>query len=350
MPLVHFEKLVLKNLSATARGEVHGEKYRKEIHELVDIRRTLIRKYLPRWDETKINELAMKQARALSRVPEIEAEFIGIAKGANISLEDLAVLNNYTDMRDFDPDEDVKMDAGGCSVLAVKTAKGTFCGQTWDMHASARDYLLVLEIENENAPKQWVLTVAGCLALAGVNSHGLSILINNLHSRETSDGLQWPALVRKMLLEKSAQAALTTMKQFPPASGHNYLLVDENTLLNVETTGRDFEVTTQNQNICYHTNHYISRLSKHEITSRVSGSTKPRLERIEKFLGASFDPLSIPSEVFSHRGKSTVAVPRPSSLSGSMTCGGMWIDYPKHEILFFRDSYSEGEEIRASLG
>ena len=61
--------------------------------------------------------------------PEITSEMKGIAKGAGVSLEDIVILNNYTDFRDIPlPDE-------GCSTLHVRNeADEALVGQTWDMH------------------------------------------------------------------------------------------------------------------------------------------------------------------------------------------------------------------------
>jgi isopenicillin-N N-acyltransferase-like protein len=327
-----------------ARGLAHGEQFRSQIHALSEIRRGLLQKYLKRKTMLEIDELAFEQARVLAGYPDFYAEFTAIAESAHLSLVDLVILNNYTDMRDFGGE-------GGCSVVALRNSRETLAGQTWDMHASATPHMLHL-----STPEAEILTVVGCLGLAGVGRKGVGVLINNLHSHEFQVGLIWPALVRGMLLESSARAARTYMEKNLPCSGHNYLLVDAEEALNVEATGKRIATTAELKapGVTFHTNHYVDpALAKTEILSLQSKTTHARHLALEKYFAAtpveSLDSQKLCEDVFAGAKAPAVCVHPPAGdPHGAMTCGGMLLDFRKRTGLSFGGLYQSGDHHRFS--
>ena len=282
-------------------GLAHGETYRKKIHALAEIRHYLAHTFLRKLSEWEVETLAYQQVEVLKSQPALFEEFCGIARGAHLSLTELAVLTNYTDMRDFsyDPIElerktEDRSDAdgdGGCSLFSYKDEKSFICGQTWDMHASATDHILHLDLEVEGQIPAQILTVNGCVALSGVNAEGVCVFITNLHCAETQMGLMWPALVRVLLNQKSARLAVKAIQSNLPCSGHNYLIADTNEAFNVETTGKQIEVTqaieTGSSGKILHTNHYMGSFQNYEIKGRVNPTSKPRQTTLETY----FTPL-----------------------------------------------------------
>ena len=80
----------------------------------------------------------------------------------------------------------------------VIDSTGHILAQTWDMHATAIPYVMVLGIpESEDGPAARLLTVTGCLGMAGMNASRVSIAINNLYSTDATLGVVWPAMVRQ---------------------------------------------------------------------------------------------------------------------------------------------------------
>src|SRR5437763_16812248 len=115
-----------------------------------------------------------------------------------IGPEEIVVANHYTALRDLDPDpgrwrmaptgDDPEMTNGGrltgpidssgvgggsdgCSMIWARTPTGHILAQTWDMHATAIPYVMVLGVpESEDGPAVRLLTVTGCLGMAGMNA------------------------------------------------------------------------------------------------------------------------------------------------------------------------------------
>ncbi len=173
-----------------ARGRQHGEELRPHIQALVAIRKGLTHNYWADLPSDDRDSLLAAQLEVLEHHAELYAEFRGTAEAANVSLSDLMLLNNYTDLRDYsfspDPEADARLAGEGCSAVSLRSEGAALCGQTWDMHASAQPYVLWIQVcEGIHAH---ILTVAGCFGLAGVNELGVAVCINNMHSFETAEG------------------------------------------------------------------------------------------------------------------------------------------------------------------
>lgn len=338
-------KLSIQEKNPKKVGQIHGETFRKEIRELSEIRKELLRDYLKDWSWEDIEALSKKMVRRLKDFPDLFEEFSGICEASHVSEAELVVLNNYTDIRDFSKNRQNAAE-DGCSIFVVKNQRTNLCGQTWDMHASARPYALQMSF-----PDSHFLTVVGCLALTGVNSFGVSVFINNMHCTETNEnGLMWPALVREMLKQKSAQAALRLLKTTLPCSAHNYLVCDREESFNIETTGQRFEVTSHitQKGAGFHTNHFVGELKGTEILSRQSPTTHHRYVALQNYLGVEREQTK--SEIFQElfqKGQTakTILIPKPDDPHGGATCGGMIVDYQKSEVEFFMGLYEKKDRI-----
>jgi isopenicillin-N N-acyltransferase like protein len=326
-------------------GESHGEEFKTQIKELLEIRHELLYKFLPHLEKEDIKMRIKGQIDQLSKHTALYAEFKGISDASGISLEDTMILNNYTDMRDFGTDQ-------GCSTVTFRTNTQKLCGQTWDMHASARPYVLHLSV-NEGVQEE-VLTVVGCLGLAGVSSHNTSVMINNMHCKETSNGLMWPALVRGMLGQSSADLAYTYLKNNIPSSGHNYLICDEKESINVETTGKQIVETYRSglPGVHFHTNHYVSELTKLENLSRQSKTTHARYGALEFYFNKvdheSITFNKITQDVFNGKEAKAVCIkPQPDPHAG-MTCGGIVVDLNARKGVMFAGLYEENDHHELS--
>ena len=99
-----------------------------------------------------IKELALQQFNVSQNFSnDLGKEIQGISFGSGVSLEDIVLLNNYTDFRDISlPDE-------GCSTIQYVGENETIAGQTWDMHKSAKKYVCLINIEKENDTPAQVL-------------------------------------------------------------------------------------------------------------------------------------------------------------------------------------------------
>lgn len=192
----------------------------------------------------------------------LSEELLGIAEGADLDPAHVVVLNHYTDLKDLGPaalsafDED-------CSAVVAQTPEGVVLGQTWDMHGSAEPFVMALHVpEHEGAPAAWLLTITGCLGMAGMNAAGVGVTINNLRSDDARVGVVWPALVRRMLRERRAEGAHEVLLGAPMSSGHHYLVASAERAYGVETSGVRKEVVfetvwTGEPRAYVHTNHCL---------------------------------------------------------------------------------------------
>lgn len=254
-------------------GRIHGERFRGEIRSLAEIRMYLTLRLGRFPDADAVLRVASAHLPVLERYDRaLSEELHGIAEGAGVSPAEIVVLNHYTDLRDIDASSGAAPEGagagsdgdGGCSILWARTPDGPILAQTWDMHATAIPYVMMLHVPGTGEqPEAWLFTLAGCLGMTGLNRHGLGMAINNLHSTDARVGIVWPALVRRVLRERTAARARDVVLASPVGSGHHYLIADAASAHGIETSGdlREvmFEDTGGTSAAGYvHTNHCLN--------------------------------------------------------------------------------------------
>lgn len=333
-----------------AWGRIHGETFRGEVRALSEIRTYLCTKV----GGFKTVEQVMVAARAhlpvLERYDaELHAELLGIAEGAGVTPEAIVIANHYTDLRDLDPDpaswvpaptaddpHAVKSGQGagglggdGCSVLFAATPTGRIVGQTWDMHATAIPYVMVLRVpETDAAPAATLLTVTGCLGMAGMNTARVAIAINNLYSTDATLGVVWPAMVRKALQQRTAEAARDVIARSPIGSGHHYFVADRQSAFAIEASGTRRKIVFSGGATYCHTNHSFDADVAARSKVPASSTTYDRMKWLEADLGRA--PLADLDDAWRRLG-SEDGWPRsvctnmatPESPHGAATCGAI---------------------------
>ena len=200
-------------------GRAHGESYRTAIHELAEIRRDLMREKNSALTHEHIQQLADQQWQASAKFsPSITEELQGIAEGADISKTDLVILNNYTDFRD------IQVDDQGCSLVYANKNDGPVVGQTWDMHGTAKRYVCVLDVPLADGERAIVFSLVGCTGMMGFTSRGTVIGVNNINTDKADASLIWPVLVREVINQADATSMIDCLENAPKTSGHNYLI------------------------------------------------------------------------------------------------------------------------------
>jgi isopenicillin-N N-acyltransferase-like protein len=337
-----------------AWGAQHGEAFASEIRELAAIRSDLLATALRGWTTAQVERLCDDHLHTLAtRYPATLAELEGIGAGSGTSLRELIILNGYTDLRDFSASDRPAVE-DGCSAMAIKGPHINFAAQTWDMHASAEPFTLLLDLPNATVPAR-VLTLTGCLGLCGVNAAGVSVMINNFHCRQTNrGGIVWPGLVRQMLDQRTAHAAVATLKANLPSSGHNYLVSDRDEAFNIETTGLRHEqtghVAREMVAAIGHTNHFVGALNSEEIVARRSTSTDARLAALDAFFAdhpAAEVTGTVARAAFFEAGAlcDCVCFPKPQDPAAACTCGGIAVDYATGTAMAFRGLYDKAHAI-----
>jgi isopenicillin-N N-acyltransferase-like protein len=230
-----------------AWGRIHGESYRGEVKALAAIRTYLCTRIGGFTGTAHVREAADAHLPVLARYHAgLYDELLGIAEGADVPPADVVIANHYTDLRDLSPDpsqwkpapENAPDADGGCSVIFADTPTGRILAQTWDMHATAIPYLMMLHVPASDAgPESWLLSLTGCLGLAGMSAARVAIGINNLYSNDATVGVVWPAMVRRALHTATATAARDRIVGSPVGSGHHYVVADRAAAFAIETSG-----------------------------------------------------------------------------------------------------------------
>jgi isopenicillin-N N-acyltransferase-like protein len=319
-------------------GFSHGEEFRTAIGELAEIRRGLMLSKNPALSR-KLDVLALEQLE-LSRTfaPHLALEIEGIAAGANLTLTDLVILNNYTDFRDISLPEE------GCSTVHIQTPTEILSGQTWDMHRSAKNYMCLIHVpQTETHTAQLVLTLVGCVGLMGVNTHNGLIGVNNINTTNAKTGLIWPVLVRKTLEAKNLGEMRTILLNAPVTSGHNYLISTPEGGEHLEITPSVTEkVSALNQGQVggiFHTNHCLGfEIEKLEDKKSMSSTTFNRYKLLSKKTHKVTDLIDFKNLLTDHDDfpKSICSHFENGTQDPSFTCGGGVSDLKKGTHIFWR--------------
>ncbi|MGI8517568.1 MAG: C45 family autoproteolytic acyltransferase/hydrolase [Acidimicrobiia bacterium] len=220
-------------------------------------------------------------------------EMAALAAATNLTIEEVLIVSGFTDFVDVVraagsntvPEED------DCTAVIVPDdlAGGAgFLAQTWDMHDSATEHVVLLRVEPEKDPAALVFSTVGCLGQIGLNEAGIALGINNLTAANGKAGVTWPFVVRKALKQTSVGAALGCILEADLAGAHNYLLFDsEGSGFNVEAMVGYRAVSKLEGRPLIHTNHALddkSRAVEAERPSDLLASSEARLTRAEKVL------------------------------------------------------------------
>ena len=161
-------------------------------------------------------------------------EMAAMADGAGITLAEAVVVGGFTDFVDtvragMGTDHPARLLEDTCTAFIVPDHRaggaGLF-GQTWDMHASATDHVILLRTRPDNGPHALVFTTTGCLGQIGMNELGVCVGINNLTAADGRNGVMWPTVVRQALLTDNAEEARDVILSADLAGGHNYMVFD----------------------------------------------------------------------------------------------------------------------------
>lgn len=342
-----------RNDSPDEWGRMHGETYRDAIRELIEIRTELMREKNPNLKRQNVERLADEQWNLTQQFDaKLTAELAGIAEGADISRTDLVILNNYTDFRD------IQVDDQGCSLAYVNSEAGPLIGQTWDMHGSAKRYVCCLRIpERDSDHESIVFSLVGCVGMMGFTSRRTVLGVNNINVTGAVAGIMWPVLVRAVLNQPDLPHMSHCLTSAPLTSGHNYLLAERDAAEMWEAAPGLVERVQHMQpaelGYMFHTNHCLGpAMQQRESTISLNSTTHLRYELLSKkvpsvtTLGQMYDLMN------DHENypKSICSNFQSDTQDPSITCGGavgnlntgeirMWRGDPLHDDHFMLHSF-----------
>lgn len=238
---------------------------------------------------------ACLEAHERQSVPLYE-EMQAMADGAGITPAEAVVVGGFTDFVDtiraeVRSESPRRLVEDTCTAFIVpdhRAGGAGFFGQTWDMHASATDHVIMLRTRPDEGLGALVFTTAGCLGQIGMNELGVCVGINNLTAADGRTGVMWPTVVRQALLSETAEGARDVILSADLAGSHNYLVFDsEGTGYNIEAMPTVRPVTRLGGETLVHTNHTTT-----PETDAVQGARPPELhENSRRRMAAAMDHL-----------------------------------------------------------
>ncbi len=266
-------------------GRVHGSECKPMIRDYLDDRLGLSGDATwsgrPARADTVLSLAEATLPYHLEYSAELYEEMAAMADAAGITLAEAVVVGGFTDLVDV-----VRAHDGWAPIeddcTAVLDPVNGVLAQTWDMHASAGDYVLMLKLDPISGPDAVIQTTAGCLGQIGMNEAGIGVGINNL-TAIGKPGVTWPFVVRKVLQQTDLDSAIEAVTAADLAGGHNYLVMGpDGSGANIEAMPGTVSVTPVTSSPFVHTNHCLddgTRLEEGERTREHVTSSAGRLDR-----------------------------------------------------------------------
>lgn len=252
-------------------GYQHGKRYRDDIRHFADERVKLSGdekwsgRTLASAEVLELAEACLLEHRRYC--PDLVEELQGMADATGLSLAELIVVNGFTDFIDTVYNAQstpaafaAPAGADNCTAFLVpnhqSSTQDALFGQTWDMHDTATPHVILIEGQPTGKPTFLAFTTVGCVGMIGMNSEGVAVGINNLLGADGQIGVTWPFVIRKMLEQTSAAAALAYLQGVPLAGAHNYQILDKTGVgFNVEAMSSHLHISELQDNAIVHTNH-----------------------------------------------------------------------------------------------
>jgi isopenicillin-N N-acyltransferase-like protein len=262
--------------SAYAMGEAHGGAYRDDIRRYTAERITLAGSAA--WTGHALSRdavLALAEACLPEHeryAPELVEELRGIAAATELSLAELIITNGFTDFIDLvyarqQSQGATDASADNCTAFIIPDGRSAdghgYFGQTWDMNVSSIPYVVMLRGRPTGHPAFLAFSITGCVGMIGMNDAGIAVGINNLLGGDGQIGVTWPFVIRRILQQRTLDAALACITEAQLAGAHNYLLYDATGKgYNVEAMSSHCEITPLAADALVHANHCLDPACK----------------------------------------------------------------------------------------
>lgn len=238
-----------------------GEEFKKQVVHSIESARKLIEDTYNTleltWDAAQI------QARkyipfAQEKYPQYIEEMMGIADGAGVDFDEVAVVNAM---------EAVTMDAlhlTKCTSFAVnseRTADGhVLVAHNEDWVPEDEDDVYIIHASPEDEPPFLAMTYGALLPNIGFNAAGIAQCCDSVYPSDSRIGIPRVVLSRAVLAARTPGEAVRRAVIPRRAAGYNHLIAHESgELYNVEVSARRFAILYAHENYIVHTNHYLDR-------------------------------------------------------------------------------------------
>lgn len=265
------------------RGRQQGEGARPQITGMLAAYRGLLPEAIGMtWEE------ALRQSRkylpfAEAAFPGFVEELRGIAGGADVSFEDVWLLNCYEAL--------VESRSRSCTSLAVRddyTANGhVLLAHNEDWISVDCDHVYLVRAEPDNGPSFIGMSYGPLLVNVGLNGEGIGVAINSVYATDARVGVPRIVFSRAILAASTIGEAIRACVPPGRSGGYHYLLADAHgELYGVESSATAHAFLYSDNGWLAHTNHYLSsKMQALEQPGLYSGS-HVRLNRARRLLGA----------------------------------------------------------------
>ena len=237
----------------------------------------------------------------MRQTPELLDEVRGLAEGADQPFERVLYAQLMDEEWVYVRNRKYAMaaDAGHCSGFAVRQHGGAIAAQNMDLGQWLDGHQAVVRhIDREAGFDIQMLTFAGYLGLCGMNRNGPAVCCNTLLDLDSNPaGLPVAFIFRSLVQSASVKEAARRAREFPHASGQNYLMGGRDGVLSLECSAR--EVASYHppgfSDRVYHTNHALANKDTSYVDRHVpngtiadrcrSPSSPARLESVARRIG-----------------------------------------------------------------
>lgn len=245
-------------------GRQYGSQAQKQIRRNIELYFGLLSDI---WGASRPEVL--KQCTQLTLVigeyeSDILEELEGIARGAEVSLEEIVALNARYELV-FALSTPPQRRSSGCTSMValpqVTKDDVTIIGQNWDWMPRFKGLNVILELDEVGKPTMVTHTEAGMLAHKGMNSAGVAVCLNALASNKDSFGLTTPFLIvaRGILNADSFSEALRAVFRARVTVSFNFLIAHrDGEAIDLEVTPKDTGFLYPEGGILTHSNNFLS--------------------------------------------------------------------------------------------
>jgi isopenicillin-N N-acyltransferase-like protein len=236
-----------------------GEACRQQVQHSIENARVLLAEA---YDQLQLTwEGATIQARkylpfAEERYPQFIEELQGIAEGAGVSFDDVAIINAM---------EAVTIDAlhlVKCTSMAVnqeRTANGhVLISHNEDWLPEDEDDVFMIHARPSNGPPFLAMTYGALLPNIGINAYGIAQCCDSVYPSDSRIGIPRVIVSRAVLAARTPGEAIGHTLIRHRAAGYNHLIAHESgEMYNVEVSARRFALLPSQEGILAHANHYL---------------------------------------------------------------------------------------------
>lgn len=243
-------------------------------------------------DQPAVRDLV---ARFMPRIaafdPAYAEEIEGIAEGAGIDVDGVALLNARTEIlqlgrREAEARAEATRNPDGCTGVVVMPeaaeAGRLIHAQNWDWKVECAETAVAVHIRQEHGPDILTFTEAGGLARSGLNVAGIAITANYLQCDRDYRDLGVPlALIRRRTLEQEHLALAMHAVYATPKSAANNMIVSHcgGVAIDFECAPDEtFQVHPEN-GLLVHANHFVSPVALAKLRDTGIASTPDSLYR-----------------------------------------------------------------------